>query len=543
MTTIAPLGDTQRVIDWAELPASVREIPEGFDPLADGVLMLHQRQWIGIRAPIKVAEKGRRTGITFAEALDCTITAGSRRSAGGDNVFYIGDTKEKGLEFVGYCARFARVIAMAQGQGVSCIEQYLFDDQNEQGNSRQITAYRIRFASGFAVVALSSRPANVRGLQGKVVIDEAAYHADVRGVLDAATALLIWGGTISIISTHNGKASPFNELCRDIRAGQYGEDCQVFRCTFDDAVTNGLYERRCMKLGEEPTDEGKQKWYTGIRAGYGPRKAAMREELDAIPRDGNGICIPTVWIERAMKEPRPILRWALDDDFAKKPNSEREAWANDWIMRYLLPELDKLDKNRVHVAGQDFARHRHFSCVVPLEITQSLTRRAPFVLELNNVPSRQQEQIVWKLFEKLPRFSSAAMDATGPGMVFAEYTADKFGRTLIHEIDLSRKWYGEWMPKMQQKFEDGSYDLPADVDLEGDLRIVEDIDGIPMVRKAERRDFKEPELVRHGDFAIALVMAEYAACNRGAPIEFMPLPSKHAAPSRDDDNPYSGRRI
>jgi phage FluMu gp28-like protein len=43
-----------------------------------------------------LAEKGRRTGITFAEALDDTLLAASSREAGGMNLFYIGDTKEKG---------------------------------------------------------------------------------------------------------------------------------------------------------------------------------------------------------------------------------------------------------------------------------------------------------------------------------------------------------------------------------------------------------------------------------------------------------------
>jgi phage FluMu gp28-like protein len=58
------------------------------------------------------------------------------------------------------------------------------------------------------------------------------------------------------------------------------------------------------------------------------------------------------------------------------------------------------------------------------------------------------------------------------------------------------------------------YDLPRDIGLENDLRAVEEIDGIPMVQKVERKDLKDPELYRHGDGAIALVMAEYAALNK-----------------------------
>jgi phage FluMu gp28-like protein len=516
MPVIRPLKDTQRIVDWEELPAKVRDIPEGLDPLAEGVLMGHQAAWIRIKAAIKAAEKGRRTGITFCEALDDTITAATRKSAGGDNVFYIGDTKEKGLEFIGYCARFARLMAQAQSQGISDIEEFLFVDQDEKGNTREITAYRIRFASGFRITALSSRPANIRGLQGIVVIDEAAFHADVQGVLDAATALLIWGGKIRIISSHNGKNNPFNEFVRDIRAGRYGskEDAQVFKVTFDDAVANGLYERVCLMKGEPATAEGKKKWYLRIRNSYGPRTAAMREELDAIPRDSGGLSIPGIWIERAMPEELPVLRIVCDDDFDAWPVSERQKWANAWIKAELEPLLGSLDRGLAHVAGMDFARHRHFSVITPLAIQQNLYRKAPFVVEMQNTPINQQMQVLWALLRALPKFSGCAIDATGPGMGLAELTADEFGRTIIHQVDLSRKWYAEWMPKMTKGFEDGIYLLPRDASLEGDLRAVESIDGIPMVPKVQRKDLKDPDLYRHGDFAISLALGEYMAINR-----------------------------
>lgn len=518
--TIKPLASTTRVVEWDELPARAREIPAGFNPLAEGILMRHQVQCLSIRASIKVVPKGRRTGITFCEALDGTIKAAARKSAGGDNVYYIGDTKEKGLEFVGYCAKFARVIAQAQGQGVSGIEEFLFEDQDETGRTRNITAYRIRFASGFQITALSSRPANIRGLQGKVIIDEAAFHPDVQGVLDAATALLIWGGEIVIISSHNGVRNPFNQLIKDIEAGKYGDDAVVFRVTFDDAVANGIYERVCLMKGWTPTLEGKRTWYEKIRNGYGVRKAAMREELDAIPRDGGGRCIPGIWIERAMSEVRPVLRLALSSDFQARANEERERIVGDWIERELKPLFGLLDPGLKSVFGMDFARHRDFSAIVPMQLDQALMRRVPFVLELHNVPTRQQEQILWALVEALPNRCGGAMDATGSGQTLAEYTADKFGRPHIVEVVLNRAWYGAWMPKLIGAFEDGVIDIPRDDNIADDIRAIEDIDGIPMLSSVRREDIKDPDLFRHGDVAIALVMAWHASLNLSGVIDY-----------------------
>ncbi|MEJ1358327.1 MAG: hypothetical protein RPU51_09165 [Candidatus Sedimenticola sp. (ex Thyasira tokunagai)] len=526
MATIAPLGDTQRIVHWDELPERAREIRDDINPLDEGLLMKHQVEWISTDADIKLASKGRRTGITFCEALNDTIIAASRKSAGGDNIYYIGDTKEKGLEFIGYCAKFAKLMARAQGDGVSDIEQFLFEDQDEDGNTKYITSYRIRFASGHRITALSSRPENIRGLQGIVVIDEAAFHANVEGVLESSTALLIWGGKIRIISTHNGVANPFNQMKKDIETGLYGKDAVVYSVTFDDAVENGLYEKVCFMSGEPVTAAGKQKWYNRIRNAYGPRKAAMREELDAIPRDGSGVSIPGVWIEKSMREVRPVIRLHLDDDFVRRPTQEREAWCEEWIERNLNPLLATLNKERDHVFGMDFARHRHFSVIFPGEITPLLTRHVPFAVELNNVPTRQQEQVLWALIRGLPKFRSGAIDATGPGQTLAEYTADEFGHHRIHQVMLSRKWYAENMRSYVDAFEDGTIDLPRDKNLADDHRAIEDVDGIPMVPKLERKDLKEPELVRHGDSAITGALMWFASLNRAAPIEWTQAPDR-----------------
>lgn len=549
----APLHDTERVLDWDELPETVRAIPADFNPLAKGVLMAHQSEWIAMQQDLDIAvcEKGRRTGITFAQAMTDTITAASGKDADGDNVWYMADTREKGLEYIGYVAKFAQIVARGQA---TMVEQHIFVDQKEDGSSRNIQAFRVRFASGYRVTALSSRPENIHGLQGVVSIDEAALHKNVGHVLESATALLIWGGRIRVWSTHRGKKNPFNQFVQDVRAGRYGKRAKVIKIGFDDAVANGLFERVCFMRGTKPTEQGKKDWYQAIRAGYGPRKAAMREELDVIPRDGEGSAIHGVWIERAMPDVRPVLRIVFNDDFPKRPEHERETWCATWIATNLLPQLDALDKvskNRWAI-GMDFARHRHFSVIKPAIITQDLRRDVPFLIELANAPTRQQEQILWALLDTLKNWTFAG-DATGPGQTLMEYTGDRYGRAEwdkeqgrwtggpVHEVNLSRPWYGEWMGKYISLFEDGFITLPRDASLEDDHRAVEFIDGIPMVPKIERKDLKDAELVRHGDGAIAGALMNFAALNHVGDwvAEFMSVPSARAfgstAGSDDDD--------
>ncbi|WP_126456720.1 hypothetical protein [Sulfuriflexus mobilis] len=504
-------SDVIRIVGWEELPASVREIPSTHNPMADGLLMKHQKEWIALcqEQDLTIAEKGRRTGITYASALDGSITAASQKNAGGDNIYYIGDTKEKGLEFIGYCAHMAKVMAMAMAEGWKGIEVFLFEDQQEDGSSRQITAYRIRWATGFEIVALSSNPANIRGLQGIVIIDEAAFHQNVQAVIDAALALIIWGGKIRIISTHNGASNPFNQLIKDSRLGE--NDFKVYNVFFDDAVANGLYERVCFMKGWEPTPEGKKAWYKKVRGAYGSNRTAMLQELDGIPSEGSGVAIPGILIENCMTEERPVLRLALDDEFAVKTEAYKRSWVEGWINDHLTPVLDTLNPDVSHVFGEDFARHGDFSIVAPMSTEQNLARRVPFLLEMKNTPTRQQEQILWHLIERLPRFTGGAMDATGNGATLAEYTADKFGRPLIQEIMLNDAWYKANMIKVQAAFEDQVLDLPKDADIKNDIRALQMIDGIIKLPKLRTQDTKNSEFKRHGDSAIAIALAYIAS--------------------------------
>lgn len=513
--------DVIRIIplDSPELPPQVREIPDqGFDPLAEGVLMLHQREWIKQihEHDLNVAEKGRRTGITYATALDDAITAASNKMAGGDNVYYIGDTKEKGLEFIGYVAKMAKIMAMAMAEGWNGIEVFLFEDQQDDGSSKNITSYRIRFASGFQVVALSSNPANIRGLQGIVNIDEAAFHKNVQAVIDACTALLIWGGKIRIISTHNGMKNPFNQLIKDARAGD--NSFEVFHCTFDDAVKNGLYKRVCLMKGWEWSEEAEKKWYEKIRKGYGTNTAAMKEELDAIPREGSGVAIPGVLIERAMKEVRPIARLALDTAFAMQSLDYRDSWIQEWIKINIDPLIQLLDKTRPHYFGSDYARHADFAVFGPMTVEQDLRRKVPFLVEMHNVPTRHQTQIIWYIIDRLPKFVCGAMDATGNGSTLAEYTAENYGLERIFQIKLSDAWYRENMGRFQKAFEDDEMDIPKDADVLNDLRALELIDGIIKLPNLRTADTKDATFKRHGDSAVTLCLGHFATRQDGITV-------------------------
>ena len=516
------------------------EIPEDLDPLADGILMLHQVEWIADKSDLKLGEKGRRTGITFAEALDDTLIAASSREAGGDNIFYIGDTKDKGREFIGYVAHFAKTI---QGKLID-IEDGFFDDFDpETGQTRKISSYIARFDSGYRVEALSSRPENIRGLQGIVVIDEAAFHKNVREVIDAVNALLIWGGKVRVISTHNGVLNPFNLLIKEALVDKAkGKDTwSIHHIPFQAAIDNGLYKRVCYVKGREWSLEAQDAWEAKIRAAYGTRKAAMRQELDAIPAESEGQALTRIQIERCMMKGLPIVRWAQDDNFRDAEKETRERTTTDFLERILLPHLLRLNPKRPHALGEDFARKGDATAIKIFEIGRDLVRRCVLTIELHNVPYETQRDVLFYVIEHLPRFAGAAMDATGNGAYLAEVTGQRFGEAII-QVSLSQQWYKDNMAAYISAFEDGDILLPSDEDVVLDHLGLSYVNGIIMVPR-DHRTMGADGFERHGDTAIAGALGYWVSLQDIGEYEFFsqsqPVDQDHPPLFED---PFSGAR-
>lgn len=515
----------------ADLPAALprgAEIPDDLDPLADGILMSHQVDWIADKSDLKLAEKGRRTGITFAEAQDDTLIAAADRKAGGDNVFYIGDTKDKGREFIGYVAHFAKML----GQQLVQIEDFMFEDKKLDGTSKFISAFRIRFASGFRVEALSSRPENIRGLQGIVVIDEAAFHQDVHGVLDAVNALLIWGGKIRVISTHNGVLSPFNELVREIKAGK--RPFSLHTIPFATAVANGLYKRVCLIKGTQWSPEAEAEWEAQIRASYGPRLSAMRQELDAIPADAEGTALTRVQIEAAMKSKGDIVRLVKDDDFKDAPQHVRQADIREWCEKHLAPVLKKFKPFHRHVFGGDFGRSGDLSVFPFYEIGQDLVRRTVLQVELRNVPFETQRDILFYILDRVPKLAGGAMDARGNGQYLAEVAAQRYGEKIT-EVMLSQSWYRENSTPFTDAVTSGDVELIKDDDTVRDLQGLQYVNGI--IKVPDEHSTKGADgFNRHGDAAIGHVLAWFASRQNHAEYGYM-----SGRPDEDLDDDRAGR--
>jgi phage FluMu gp28-like protein len=479
-----------------------------------GVLLPYQARWAADQATVKVMEKSRRVGISWAEAADDTLYASEKGAGEKRNVWYIGYNKDMALEFVGDCAKWARAYNLAAG----AMEEYEEPDEVEiEGvvQERKILAFRITLESGWRITALSSRPSNLRGKQGRVVIDEAAFHDDLAGLLKAALALLIWGGQVRVISTHNGDTNDFNGLVQDIRAGK--KPYSLHRVDFDDALGDGLYRRICEVLGREWTPAGEAAWRKSVIDQYGDD---AEEELFCVPSQGSGTYLTRALIETCLSPEIPVIRYEQPSSFAELADHLRYAEVKDFCDEKLLPLLRALDPKRNSVVGEDFGRSGDLSVFVPLEEQQNATWREIFHLELRNIPFQQQEQIFFYIGDRLPRFRYGALDARGNGQFLAERAMQRYGADRISQVMLSEPWYRDNMPRYKAAFEDKTILLVSDADVIEDHRAFKVIRGVAKLPdvKAKGQDKKQ----RHGDSGIAGAMAWFAVHQEwgGGPVGY-----------------------
>ncbi|MFC3716816.1 hypothetical protein ACFONC_11705 [Luteimonas soli] len=496
------------------------------------VLLPYQQRWISDPASLKVMEKGRRTGITWAEAADNVLIAASAKSAGGQNVYYLGTDKEMTEEYIGACAMWAKAFNHAAG----AMEEGFWDEEDDD---KHIKTYTIRFpASGNKIVALASRPRKLRGRQGVLVGDESAFVDDLPELIKAAVAFLIWGGKVRLISTHDGADNAFNEVIQEIRGGK--RNGSVHKVTFLDAVKEGLYRRICLRLGRQWSQHAEDAFVTEIYGTYGD---AAEEELDCVPRNSGGAYLSRALIESRMDAATPVLSLSLPEGFEMEPESVRVGQVNEWLDAQVLPHLQRLQvcsgEFRGIVYGWDFARHVDLSIMTPLVEDHHLLRRVPFVLELRKVPFEQQKQVLFYVADRLPRLRAGAHDSTGNGMYLGEVAAQRYG-SRIAQVMINDGFYGENFPKLKADLQDGTVSgLPKTGDWMDDLRAVQNVKGTPKV--PDKRTTSKAGGKRHGDGAISLVLANSVARADFVPIEF--LSSGTNAGQRVADDFIGGRAI
>src|SRR5690606_26683505 len=189
-----------------------------------------------------VAEKSRQIGFTWGTACGAVIVASLPRNQGGLDVYYMSTGQDDARDFINECMRW--IIEKFSPLLERCPEVEEFDWIDDD-DPVAIQTFRIRFPSGFAIYALPSRPARMRGKKRCLAILDEAAQNDLDAWIKATGALKFWGGQRAIISTHYGSDSAFYKYVQRVKASiADGKRMASLHSVFlHDALRQGVYRR------------------------------------------------------------------------------------------------------------------------------------------------------------------------------------------------------------------------------------------------------------------------------------------------------------
>jgi phage FluMu gp28-like protein len=392
--------------------------------LAETYFLPYQREWLLDASRLKLCQKSRQIGLSYADSYDSVRKAAVR--PGGRDVWVMSRDEVQAKQYIRYCKRWANIL------------QYAAADHGQQvlalRNGKTATVQVLTFAGGASIYALSSNPDAIVGKSGHVKLDEFALHKDQRTLYAVAKPVIQWGGTLSLISTHRGVGTVFNEIITEIQQRGNPMGWSLHTVPIQKAVEQGLVERIDAMSGARGD--------RGIRAredgGNGAREYARPPGCEDARPPGIGGDTQSrreQWLAQQRAECIDEEQWL--QEYCCVPADESAAFISyDLINACTEPELRRLTVQEfVEVAartpqaafylGVDVARKKDL-CVLDVgeKIGDVVWDRLR--LELLNRPFSELEEELYRLL-RLPQLKRACLDATGMGLQLAERARERFG--------------------------------------------------------------------------------------------------------------------
>lgn len=484
--------------------------------IPDRILLPYQAKWIEDTTKLKVCVKSRRIGLTWAEALDSVLLASRDKDEGGYDVNYISTKQELSREFIDTCREWIK--AWCPGD-ITGFEQVRITEDDA------MLAMVITFKSGHKIRALTSNPKNLRGLQGRVIIDEGAFAENLPEIMKAAVACTLWKGDIRLISTHNGIENPFNIIVEDIKKGAYKEGtASLHEITIDDAIAQGLAARVAQVQGvdistPELYEKFKDDWLEELLSIYGD---GASEELYCKPKSGLDsyfkletlmqVSKPTLWADWAktleLRHPTPFIEtFYQPSTFYNLSPEDQLNQTKFWFegVRQRVKEI--LFVNYTAYMGVDFGRVKDLTVITVL-INPLLDKPAYYLtLELRTIPYHCQTWIIKELINSLKAVNGIALDAGGNGGNVAEeiHLAFRNTHTVVDRIMFSAPILKETFQNYKNGLEDQKFLIPQDRFILADHLGIELKNGIPKATQITSRD--SSHIKRHCDSVYAYVLA------------------------------------
>lgn len=427
----------------------------------DTFFLPYQAKWIKDTSRLKLMEKSRQIGISWASAYeDVTIASPDTNAhdvwvSSRDDIqarLYLEDSK-----------KFASIFNIAAQD----LGEVVVDPE------RKISAFCIQFANGKRINSMSSNADAQAGKRGARKLDEFALHPDPRKLYSIAYPGITWGGSLAIISTHRGSENFFNELITDVRERGNKKGFSLHRVTLQDALDQGFLAKLQAKL---PADDKRQdmdeaQYFDFIRSGCADEESFQQEYM----------CVPA----------NDAVAFLSYDLIAGCEYTSADDWQTNL----------KDAKNPLYV-GVDVGRDHDLTVIWVVEKFGgvAMTRK---VVELKARTFDEQEAELYSILQ-LPQVRRCCIDQTGIGRQFAERAQKRFGNYRVEGISFTGPMKEELAYPVRAAFEDRSVRIPRSDFIRSDLRSIQKlVTGSGNIRFAADRG-KNGHADRFWSLALAL---------------------------------------
>lgn len=443
---------------------NARNIPA--DPQA--IMLPYQSAWIRDDARLKLIEKSRQIGLSWATAY----AAVSRTALMGQRYDQWVSSRDdiQAQLFLEDCKLWAGNLKIAAED----LGEVVIDPKDRQ------TSYTLRFANGRRINSMSSNPNAQAGKRGGRVLDEFALHPDPRKLWTIAYPGITWGGAMELISTHRGSNNFFNQLVREIKEQGNPKGISLHTVTLQDALDQGFLWKLQQAL---PPDDKRQAmdeaaYFDFIRSGAADEESFQQEYM-CRPADDDAAFLDYDLIARS-EYPQGIDWEAIEDgtlflgiDIGRK---------KDLTVLWLIEKL-----------GDVF-----------------YTRR---VITLQAMTKPDQEKVIWPwIAQVLANGGRVAIDNTGLGIGWVDDAQAKFGKYRVEGVNFTAQSKEAMAYPVRGAMEDRRLRIPYDPKVRADLRsVTKQVTGAGNIRFTAERT---PD--GHADRFWALALAIHAASDANA---------------------------
>lgn len=385
--------------------------------------MPFQAAWIKDESRLKIVEKSRQIGFSYADSYD-SVRKVAPKNARLD-VWVSSRDEIQAKQYLLYAKRWAKILNHAAED----LGEVLVDHE------KKLTAYVLQFANGRTINVVSANPDALAGKTGHVKIDEFAlrkmeFQREAFAIGKPATQ---WGGQFTIISTHRGVGSLFNSIIKDIKERGNPMGWSLHSVPIQKAVEEGLVEKINAASGG---DESRADFLARIRRECIDEEQWLQEYC-CVPADESSAFITYEMIT------------SCEDNTAPKDFAYLQTCTNPLFI------------------GFDVARSQHLSVIDVEELVGDVFVERQRI-EMRGKTYAEQEFEFSRLLA-LPAVRRACIDSTGLGNQLAENMVKRWGYR-VEGVRFTSQVKEELAYPLRAAHEDKRLRYARDEKLRADLR-------------------------------------------------------------------------